>query len=100
MNESLRKMRLFGIGVLAITEEKIRNVVSDLVETGEMNREEGKKLVHELLSEKREQVQELDEKIRESLQDAIERSHIATKDDIACLEERITSLEDAIKELK
>ncbi len=42
MIESLKKVGLFGIGVLSITEEKIKQVVNELVEKGEMNKEEGK----------------------------------------------------------
>ena len=99
MGESLRKLGLLGIGALAITEEKIRQTIDELVEKGEMNRDEGKSLVHELLTEKTRQMQELGDKISEDVQNAIGRSKIASKDDIARLEEKIVELEKAVKEL-
>ncbi len=99
MSETLRKLGLIGIGVLAITEEKIRQTVDELIEKGEMNREEGKSLVHELLTEKKKQMQELGDRISEDVQNAVDRSKIATKDDVARLEERIAGLEVAVKEL-
>ncbi len=99
MSELLRKMGLIGIGVLAITEEKIRQTVDELIEKGEMNREEGKSLVQELLTEKKKQMQELGDKISEDVQNAVDRSKIATKDDVARLEEKIAGLEKAVKEL-
>ena len=99
MSETLRKLGLIGIGVLAITEEKIRQTVDELIEKGEMNREEGKSLVQELLTEKKRQMQELGDTISEDVQSAIGRSGIASKDDIARLEEKITGLEKAVKEL-
>ncbi|KAF5410766.1 MAG: phasin family protein [Candidatus Methanogasteraceae archaeon] len=99
MSESLRKLGLLGIGALAITEEKIRQTIDELVEKGEMNRDEGKSLVHELLTEKTRQMQELGDKISEDVQNAIGRSKIASKDDIARLEEKIVELEKAVKEL-
>jgi polyhydroxyalkanoate synthesis regulator phasin len=99
MSETLRKLGLIGIGVLAITEEKIKQTVDELIEKGEMNREEGKSLVHELLTEKKKQMQELGDKISEDVQNAVDRSKIATKDDVARLEEKIIGLETAVKEL-
>ncbi len=99
MSESLRKLGLIGIGALAITEEKIRQTIDELVEKGEMNRDEGKSLVHELLTEKTRQMQELGDKISEDVQNAIGRSKIASKDDIVRLEEKIVELEKVVKEL-
>ena len=99
MSETLRKLGLIGIGVLAITEEKIKQTVDELIEKGEMNREEGKSLVQELLTEKKKQMQELGDRISADVQNAVDRSKIATKDDVARLEEKITGLEKAVKEL-
>ncbi len=99
MNETLRKMGLIGIGALSITEEKVRQAVNELVERGEMNREEGKSLVNELLTEKNRQMRELGDKISEEMQNAISRSKIASKDDVVRLEDKIAELEKAVKEL-
>ncbi len=99
MNETLRKMGLIGIGALSITEEKVRQTVNELVERGEMNREEGKSLVNELLTEKNRQMRELGDKISEEMQNVINRSKIASKDDVARLEDKIAELEKAVKEL-
>ncbi|MEA1907774.1 MAG: hypothetical protein U9N43_01900 [Euryarchaeota archaeon] len=99
MSETLRKLGLIGIGVLAITEEKIKQTVDELIEKGEMNREEGKSLVQELLTEKKKQMQELGDRISDDVQNAVDRSKLATKDDVARLEEKIVGLETAVKEL-
>ena len=99
MIESLKKVGLFGIGVLSITEEKIKQVVNELVEKGEMNKEEGKTLVHELLTEKKKQMQDFEEKISEDVQNAIGKSKIALKDDVSRLEDKITELEKTLQKL-
>ena len=99
MIESLKKVGLLGIGVLSITEEKIKQVVNELVEKGEMNKEEGKTLVHELLAEKKKQVQDFDEKISKDVQNALGKSKIALKDDVSRLEDKITELEKTIQKL-
>ena len=99
MIESLRKVGLLGIGVLSITEEKIKQVVNELVEKGEMNKEEGKTLVHEILSEKKKQIQDFDEKISWGVQNAISKSNIALKDDVSRLEDKIAELEKTVQKL-
>jgi polyhydroxyalkanoate synthesis regulator phasin len=99
MIESLRKLGLLGIGAVAITEEKVKQVVSELVEKGEMSTEEGKTLVRELLAEKKKQMQEFDEKISKDVQNAIGKSKIALKDDVSRLEDKITELEKTVQKL-
>ena len=99
MIESLRKLGLLGIGAISITEEKIKQVVNELVEKGEMNKEEGKTLVHELLTEKKKQVQDFEEKISRDVQNAIGKSKIASKDDVSRLEDKITELEETVQKL-
>ena len=99
MIESLKKVGLLGIGVLSITEEKIKQVVNELVEKGEMNKEEGKTLVHEILTEKKKQMQDFDEKISKDVQNAIGKSKIALKDDVSRLEDKITELEKTVQKL-
>nr|QNO44279.1 hypothetical protein EAMDLBEL_00003 [Methanosarcinales archaeon ANME-2c ERB4]QNO45025.1 hypothetical protein DLDHEMGK_00009 [Methanosarcinales archaeon ANME-2c ERB4]QNO46293.1 hypothetical protein AGGMKIHI_00005 [Methanosarcinales archaeon ANME-2c ERB4]QNO49641.1 hypothetical protein CIDMNOHP_00004 [Methanosarcinales archaeon ANME-2c ERB4] len=99
MIESLKKLGLLGIGAVAITEEKIREVVNELVEKGEMSVDEGKTLVHELLTEKKKQVQDFEEKISGDVQNAIGKSKIALKDDVSRLEDKITELEKTVQKL-
>ncbi len=99
MIESLRKLGLLGIGAISITEEKIKQVVNELVEKGEMNKEEGKTLVHELLTEKKKQMQDFEEKISEDVQNAVGKSKIALKDDVSRLEDKITELEKTVQKL-
>ena len=99
MIESLRKLGLLGIGAISITEEKIKQVVDELVEKGEVSKEEGKTLVHELMTEKTKQMQEFEEKITGDVQNAIERSKVASKDDLLRLEDKIAELEKTIQKL-
>ncbi|KAF5416242.1 MAG: hypothetical protein C5S48_03485 [Candidatus Methanogaster sp.] len=99
MMESLRKLGLLGIGAISTTEEKVKQVVNELVEKGEMSADEGKTLVHELLTEKKKQMQEFDEKISNEVQNIIGKSKIASKDDVSRLEDKIAELEKTIEKL-
>ena len=92
----LRKTRLFGIGVIALTQEKLEEFTQDMVKKREMNREEGKKFVIEVLLEKYKQLEDLGDKINQKVSYAIERSGVATKKDIQTLEKRLEMLEKSI----
>ncbi|WP_243683944.1 hypothetical protein [Methanosarcina barkeri] len=43
MRESIRKLGLIGAGLWAITEDKIDDLVKELVDKGDISKEEGKK---------------------------------------------------------
>lgn len=93
ISDILKKIGLFGIGVVAITQEKAEEFTKEMVEKGEMNREEGKKFVMEVLSEKDRQIKELGDKINQKVKEAVERSGAATRNDIEDLKKRLEAIE-------
>jgi polyhydroxyalkanoate synthesis regulator phasin len=97
MFSTLKKIGLFGIGVTALTQEKIEEFMQEMVKKGEMNREEGKLFVANILLEKDRQIKDIEEKISKKIKDTIDESGVATKKDIKSIEERIESLEKDIK---
>ena len=94
--DTLRKMRLFGVGIIALTQEKLEEFTQEMVKKGEMDREEGKKFVIEVLLEKDRLFKEIEDKINRKVKDTIERSGVATKKDIQTLEKRLEILEKGI----
>ncbi len=99
MSEMIRKMGLFGIGVVSLTQEMLEEFTQEMIKKGEMSREEGKKFVREVLSEREKQVQDLEEKINEKVRKSIEESGVAMKGDIAALEQKIERLEKIILDM-
>jgi len=97
VSEMFRKMGLFGIGVVSLTQEKIEELTQDMIKKGEMSQEEGKKFVREVLSEKDKQVKELEDKINEKVRDVIKKSGLVMKEDMAALEKKIEELERTIQ---
>lgn len=94
----MKKLGLFGIGVYAMTEEKIDEYVRELVESGEINREEGKKYVQELIDRKNEQQEDIEEKISAKVNETFGKTDIASKDEIKALEDKIAKLEEMLAE--
>ena len=100
ITEIFRKMALFGIGTIAISQEKIEEFAQEMVKKGELNREEGKKFVLEVLSEKERQCKEIKEDINRKVKDAIENRGMATKKDVEDVSSRMERIEAAFERLK
>ncbi|MBW6470049.1 MAG: phasin family protein [Methanosarcinaceae archaeon] len=99
MIETIRKLGLLGIGAWALTEEKINEISKELVEKGEINKEEGKKFVRELVDEQKKQKNELESKISEKVKETFGKAGMETKEEIKRLEKKIDKLEKVIEKL-
>ena len=97
MSDILRKMGLFGIGVISITKEKVEELSRELIQKGELSQEEGKKFVHDVLAEKEKQVKEIEKQANTKVQEFINKSGIVTKKDIQALEKKIEELEKKLQ---
>ncbi|NJD54119.1 MAG: hypothetical protein FIB07_14785 [Candidatus Methanoperedens sp.] len=97
MSEMFKKMGLFGVGVISLTQEKIEEFSQEMIKKGEMSREEGKKFVKEVLSEKEKQMEDFEEKINEKVKETLRKSGVVMKSDITALEKKIEKLEKTIE---
>lgn len=85
---NLKKVLLAGIGLTAMTVDKVDSFVQELVEKGRLTVEEGKELEQELKRQSKEGSQEFLAKL-----DAKKTSvEYATKDDVRRLEEKLDAL--------
>jgi len=97
MSEMIRKMGLFSVGVISLTQEKAEEFTQEMIKKGEMSREEGKKFVREILSEKEKQVKDLEDKINDKVENVMKKSGVVMKSDISALEKKIEELEKTIQ---
>lgn len=99
MSELIRKMGLFSVGVFSLTQEKVEEFTQEMIKKGDISREEGKKFVKDVLSEKEKQINDLEDKINENVEKVIKKSGVVMKSDIAALEKKIEKLEKTIQTL-
>lgn len=92
ISDLCRKVALFGIGAYALSKEKVEEFAQEMVAKGELNKEEGKKFVLEVLSEKNRQCKELEEKITSKVKDVVENSGVASKKDVEDLGKKTEDL--------
>ena len=100
MKESVRKLGLIGAGLWAMTEEKIDELVKDLVDKGDISKEEGKKVLQDFVEESKKQRVDLEKKMSEKIQDAISKADVFTRKDMHELESRLEILEDEVQKMK
>jgi polyhydroxyalkanoate synthesis regulator phasin len=99
MSELIRKMGLFSVGVFSLTQEKVEEFTQEMIKKGDISREEGKKFVKDVLSEKEKQINDLEDKINENVEKVMKKSGVVMKSDIAALEKKIEKLEKTIESL-
>lgn len=80
-----------------MTRAQAESVVRDLVKTGEVQQKRAKKAVDELLERSRKNAEDLRKVIRHEMQSQISALGIATKDDLARLERKLTKAGSSAK---
>ncbi|WP_406670399.1 hypothetical protein V7O67_14885 [Methanolobus sp. ZRKC4] len=94
-----KKAGLLGIGMWALTEEKFQDITDELIENGEMKKEEGKKFIRDLKDEHKKQKEEMENKISSKVQETMNKADIATKDEVRELKDIIQKLDAKLDKL-
>lgn len=100
MIELIKKAMFTGIGVAALTKEKVEDVAKVFVEQGKMTEQEGKKLVDEILARSKESQEELTGRIEAVVQNSAAKLDIGKASEIEELKNEMKSLKEQIEELK
>ncbi len=98
--ESLRRVLLASVGVVALTIEEIRELVDKLVERGEIAEQEGKKLVIEIKEKRKKKTDETEDLASSRMRELMDKMDIPTKSDIDALSAKIATLSKKVDELK
>jgi polyhydroxyalkanoate synthesis regulator phasin len=80
-----------------MTREQAEAVVKDLVKAGELQQKRARKAVDELLDRSRKNAEELSKLVRHEIQSQISALGIATKEDLARLERKLTKASSPAK---
>jgi len=97
MIELIRQGLWLGLGAISLTYEKAKSFVDELVKRGEVSKEEGSKLINEILDKAKEQENTITEKVNVEIRKVIDSLGVASKEDIAKLQMRIEELSKKIE---
>jgi len=93
MKDLIKKGLAVGLGLAVTTKEQAQKIVDELVEKGELNRQEAKEFVNELFQKGEETQKEWEQMTHKKLPQMLAQLHVATKEDIERLEQRLEQLE-------
>ncbi len=92
----LRKVVLASIGAVAVAQEEAEDLINKLVERGEIAREEGRKLMQDMMAKRRERVEaQFDARV----DTALGRMNVPTKADLKAVEKKLDELNKKLDKL-
>lgn len=94
--EALRKALLAGFGV----QEKVKELIDELVEKGELSKSEGAKLVKEWSDKAEKSTSEMNKTFSDIVKVTMEKMHLPTREDIERLDRKVQTLSARIKKLE
>lgn len=93
VKDTVDRMINLGLGLVMAGKDQIEKAVHDLVERGEVSRQESQALVATLIDKGEDTKLQLEQLVKERIDSILQQTSFATKDDIAQLEKRIAELE-------
>ncbi|MCK5232149.1 MAG: phasin family protein [Desulfobulbaceae bacterium] len=94
----IKKTLMIGVGLAAVSKDKIETLAKTLAKKGNISEKEGKKLVDDMLKRAETAKNDLNEKVEEMVKNAVMKMDIATKEDLGSLKQQIKKLEKMLKE--
>ena len=93
MLDIVRKTLLLGIGLAAMTRDKIEEVAKKIAEEDKLSEEEGRKLAEDLLNQSDEARKNLKEQVEKFVDSTLDKLNSPSRKDLQNLEERVAKLE-------
>lgn len=96
MKDMLKNILYTGVGAAFLTKEKIEELKAELIDKGNLTREEGKEFVDDLIKKSEKAKDELELWINQRVEEQIKRLNLATSDEVADLKRKVEELQVAI----
>jgi len=95
MLDTIHKMFLAGVGLAAMTKDKIDEHIKELVEKGKLTEKEGREIADEMLKKSKQAKDDLEKQVEKQVQQTLQSLQIASNEDVEKLSARIEKLEAA-----
>ena len=93
LSDDLKKVFLFGVGAIAKTNEKAKEVIDELIEKGAITLEQGKAINEELKHNLQEKISEKEKEINSELIRQIKDMKNLSPEDLQILKDKIQEFE-------
>ncbi len=92
MFETLDKMMLAGLGAVSMTRERAEQMFDEYVNKGQVERDSRSGFVKEVMDSAERTRSELEKMISKQVQETVTTMHLATREDIQRIEEKLDQL--------
>jgi len=96
MPELLKKTFLTGIGLALKTWDEVEALGKEMIKTGKMSEQEGKKLIKELQSRYEEAQEKLEARVEKAVKDFLKKADVVTGDELKALKKEVRELKNMI----
>jgi polyhydroxyalkanoate synthesis regulator phasin len=93
MESLLKKMISLGLGAAFVAKRKTDEIINDLIKTGKLSQEEGKRIMDEWEQEGEKQKDQMESEFGRIMEKILKQMNIPTRKDFEVLEKRIEILE-------
>jgi polyhydroxyalkanoate synthesis regulator phasin len=100
MEDLFKKFLYTGVGLVALTAERLQSAIEELVDDGKLSKEEGKKVFGGLLEKTESRREEFEDRFKAFTQKVIESLNLPSHDEIEALQERVAVLEAKLEKSK
>ena len=98
MLDIIKKSIYLGLGAATITKERVEKLADELIEKGQLSKEEKAKTVKDIMDKIEKEEKEIQKKVKKTVNEALETVGVATQKDIEQLKRRLTKLEKKLAE--
>lgn len=92
MFDFVKKMIFASIGMALKTKEEVEELARDFVKKAELSENEGKKFLKDFMKRYDESREKLEEKVENTVKEVLNRSSLATKEELADIKKEIKKL--------
>ena len=93
MLDIIKKSLYLGLGAASVTKEKVEGLIDELIEKGQLTKNEKGKAVKEILDKIEKEEKEVQKRIKKTVNEALETVGAATQKDIEQLKKQLKVLE-------
>ena len=98
MLDIIKKSLYLGLGVASFTKERVESVVDELIEKGQLSKDEKSKAIKDIFDKIEKEEKEVQKKIHKVVKEVLDKVGVATQKDIENLQKRIKKLEAKLAE--
>ncbi|BHH83289.1 phasin family protein [Desulforhopalus sp. 52FAK] len=100
MFDTIKKVAFTGMGVAALTREKVEELSKELIVKGKLTEQEGEKFVQEMLVKAEESKVAIKEQTEKIVASAMDKVPLVKADDVQQLRDEIIALRKDLEEMK